>query len=141
MTVSTELPACDIMPHVHAWWQARCQEDWSAEVLAVLDAVSLDEIATRHGLSRASLLEIAESDPSACGEMIRMMRLLNIDPAEAIGEACFAEMAERCAGCPNKGRCREHLATGGATEPLDSFCANAENLHAMRATPHLLDRQ
>ena len=135
-----EPSASAIMPHVREWWTARCQESWGAEILAVLDICSLDAIARRHGISRASLVAMAESDPSACSEMIRMMHALNIDPVEAAAEPEFAEMAERCAGCPNKGQCRNHLTDGSAAAHLDEFCANSQELNAMRATPHLLDR-
>ena len=138
MPVSSEPTAMTVMPAIHAWWQARHQEDWSADILAVLDIVSLDAIAAGHGLSRATLVDLAESDPSACGEMIRMMRALNIDPAEAAGEAEFADMAGNCAGCANKRRCREHLADGTAAGHLNDFCENAAALNAMRATPHLM---
>lgn len=136
MSLTAETAA---LPQIHDWWNARCQEDWNPEILAMLDTVSLDAIACRHGLSRASLVDIAESDPSACREMIRMMRALNIDPAEAAGEPDFVEMAENCAGCPHKGRCREHLDEGHALVALDTLCANAGALNAMRAMPHLLD--
>ncbi|MCX8998947.1 DUF6455 family protein [Rhizobiaceae bacterium BDR2-2] len=140
MTVFPQPSACAIMPHIHEWWSDRCQESWDAEVLAILDIVSLDAIAGRHGLSRAGLIEIAERDPSSCSEMIRMMHALNIDPVEAADEPEFAEMARNCAGCPDKGRCRKHLAAGTAAAHLDAFCVNADALNAMRATPHLLDR-
>lgn len=140
MPVCPDPSANAIMPHVREWWTARYQESWDAEILAVLDICSLDAIAGRHGLSRASLVAIAERDPSACSEMIRMMRALNIDPVEAAAEPQFAEMAERCAGCPSKGQCRNHLADGSAAAHLDDFCANAQQLNTMRATPHLLDR-
>lgn len=140
MPVSCHPSASAVMPHVRDWWDARRQESWSADVLAVLDNVSLDAISRRHGVSRASLIAIAESDPSACGEMIRMMRALNIDPTEAAGEPEFAGMTERCAGCPDKRRCRNHLAEGSAAAHFHEFCANAHELNAMRATPHLLDR-
>ena len=140
MTASSDPISMPVMPHIHSWWQARCQESWNADVLAALDTVSLDTIATKHGLTRAALIEIAESDPSACSEMIRMMRALNIDPMEAAGEPEFERMAANCARCPNKGRCREHLAAGTAARRLDEFCENVDALNAMRASPHLMDR-
>lgn len=130
-----------VMSHVREWWVARCQESWDSEILAVLDICSLDAIARQHGISRASLVAMAESDPSACREMIHMMHALNVDPVEAAAEPEFANMAERCAGCPNKGQCRNHLADGSAAAHLDEFCANAGELNAMRATPHLLERE
>lgn len=139
MIVSPEPSASAVLPRIREWWGARGQESWSADILAVLDIVSLDEIAGRHGVSRAGLIEIAEGDPSSCREMIRMMRALNIDPVEAAAEPEFAEMAGKCAGCPDKGRCRSHLADGSAARHFNDFCANADALNAMRATPHLLD--
>lgn len=139
MPASCEPTITTAMTHIHAWWQERQQEDWDGQVLAVLDAISLDTIAARHGLSRSSLVAMAESDPSACCEMIQMMRLLDIDPEEAAGEAAFEEMAANCAHCPDKGRCRAHLAEKTALPPLDEFCENAAALNAMRATPHLVN--
>lgn len=140
MNISLAPAARSVMPHVMEWWAARRQESWTSEILAVLDIVSLDTIAGKHGISRASLVAIAEQDPSACSEMIRMMRALNIDPMEAAGEPEFPEMAGRCAGCRNKHQCHDHLREGTASAHLDEFCANATELNAMRATPHLLER-
>jgi len=89
------------------------------------------------GITPEQLIELAKAGPHAADEMIEMMRALSIDPTEVQlrFRNQFRDMQINCSHCASKGECRKDLKIGSAPEHFIDYCANADELNALRRGP------
>ncbi|WP_117194084.1 DUF6455 family protein [Rhizobium terrae] len=120
-----------------------CTTAWEAlgeaKLLASLDDETVKLLAQDCALSEQELRDLIRKGPHAADEMLKLMKLLGIDAAEAkLAEpAEFREMHVTCAHCREKSRCRRELANGMAKTDFPEYCGNADLLLDMRARPEL----
>ncbi|MCM2473858.1 hypothetical protein HGO38_10275 [Rhizobium sp. CG5] len=122
-------------------WMAKGWERASeADMIASLDDETIREIAHDCGIQPDQLIALAKAGPHAADEMPAMMRALGIDPMEV--ETRFREqfraMQIDCSNCTSKDECRRDLKDGTAAQHFNDYCANADDLSSLRASPEVL---
>lgn len=129
-----------VLSRLAGWFAKGWEGSAEAEMIASLDEGAIQSIAHDCGISPDQLIELAKAGPHAADEMIRMMKALNIDPAEIELRLRnqFRDMQITCAHCSHKGECRKDLVSGAAAENFAHYCGNADELNALRANPDFL---
>lgn len=129
-----------VLSRLVEWFAKGWEGSAEAEMIASLDEGTIKSIAHDCGISPDQLIELAKAGPHAADEMIRMMKALNIDPAEIELRlrSQFRDMQITCAHCTHKGECRKDLVSGAAAENFAHYCGNADELNALRANPEFL---
>ena len=100
-----------VFARLAGWFAKGWESSAEADMIASLDDFTIQGIAHDCGISPDQLIELAKAGPHAADEMIRMMKALNIDPAEIelrlrnhirIGETSpiFEELGEGRKGTP-----------------------------------------
>ncbi|NML74052.1 hypothetical protein HHL25_07955 [Rhizobium sp. S-51] len=133
-------PTRTVLSRVIGWFAKGWENSAEADMIASLDDFTIQSIAHDCGISPDQLVELAKAGPHAADEMLEMMRALNIDPAEVEMRlrAQFRDMQINCAHCASKGECRRDLANGNAAANFAQYCANSQDLNALRASPDFL---
>lgn len=140
MTLSLSDPIRQGFHHLLAWFGSSFEAATEADMLANLDEAQLSALAEDCGLAPHELLALAKAGPHAADEMPRLMRALNIDPAEVEFRMrrLFRSMQVTCSSCASKQSCRHDIDSGQIRDAFASYCGNTDLLNELRADPDLL---
>ena len=140
MSIAVNDSAHSVLSRVISWIARSWENAGEAEMIAAMDDQTIREIAHDCGITPEQLIELAKAGPHAADEMIEMMRALSIDPTEVQlrFRNQFRDMQINCSHCASKGECRKDLKIGSAPEHFIDYCANADELNALRADPQVL---
>lgn len=75
----------------------------------------------------------ADTEPALPDILMRRMLALDLDP-DAVARTepqLIRDLAQRCARCPSRDRCRQDLERGGADPAWESYCPAAILLDAL----------
>ncbi|MGL3608894.1 DUF6455 family protein [Rhizobium sp. G187] len=140
MSISLTDPIRQGFHHLLTWCGTGFEATAEADLLANLDETQLAALAEDCGLTPHEMLALAKAGPHAADEMPRLMRALNIDPAEVEFRMrkLFRSMQVTCANCSAKQSCRHDLDNGHAETVFASYCGNADLMNSLRVDPELL---
>ena len=124
------LPDLQAPMHALVEWFRRHR---AADELAGLGEAEAQNIARDLNVSFNDLVNLAQQSGDESELMTRMMTLHGLDRGaiEADLPALVRQMAVTCSYCQCKGECAHDLDAGVGVEKTDSYCPNADSMHAL----------
>jgi hypothetical protein len=121
------------LERIKGWWMA-ARERWAR--LAELETVApadLDRIAADLGVPSAELREVVARPMSASALLVRRLRALGLDEADAaaLSRKLLADLHRTCAACTATATCRRDLDHAPAADGWAAYCPNAVELADM----------